>query len=202
VRAACDDHGVLFIADEVQTCLGRTGAMFGVDHWGVVPDIVTLGKGLGGGVMPTGAVLSTAALWRVWEKDPFIHSNTFGGNPLACAAGIAAAHVTVRDDLPGRALKLGERYRDAVSELAARHPDVLERVSGRGLLLAMHFATNEIGYEVAAGLFRRNVLVAGTTANARAVRIEPALTIPDALVDESLTRLADTVAEVARRVNA
>jgi len=202
VRAACDDHGVLFVADEVQTCLGRTGAMFGVDHWGVVPDIVTLGKGLGGGVVPIGAVLSTPALWQVWEADPFIHSNTFGGNPLACAAGIAAAHVTVRDDLPGRALKVGERYADTVGELAAAYPELLEAVTGRGLLQAMHFATNEIGYEVAAGLFRRNVLVAGTTANARAIRIEPALTIPDELVDESLNRLADTLREVAGKERA
>ncbi|HVE95028.1 MAG TPA: aminotransferase class III-fold pyridoxal phosphate-dependent enzyme [Acidimicrobiales bacterium] len=202
VRAACDRHGVLLIADEVQTCLGRTGAMFAVDHWGVVPDIVTLGKGLGGGVLPIGAVLSTPAIWEVWEKDPFIHSNTFGGNPLACAAGIAAAHVTVRDDLPGRSLKVGERYAEAVRDLAAQYPGVLEGVTGRGLLQAMHFSTNELGYEVAAGLFRRNVLVAGTTANARAIRIEPALTIPDDLVDESLTRLADTLAEVAGRVRA
>jgi putrescine aminotransferase len=197
VRRLCDEHGVLFIADEVQTCLGRTGALFAGDHWGVVPDIVTLGKSLGGGVIPVGAIVSSPELWRVWETDPFIHSNTFGGNPLACAAGIAALHVTLRDDLPARATKTGDRFVHELHAMAERHPGVLDHVSGRGLLLAMHFASNEVGYAVAAGLFRRGVLVAGTTANARAVRIEPALNIGDHLVDEVLDRLDDTLAEVA-----
>jgi putrescine aminotransferase len=146
-----------------------------------------------------GALLSTPELWSVWESDPFIHSNTFGGNPLACAAGIAAVHVTVRDDLPAQAAKKGQRLLHDVGALAERHPSVLETVTGRGLLLAMQFADNATGYAVAAGLFRRGVLVAGTTANARAVRIEPALNIPDALLDEVLVRLEDAVAEVAGR---
>jgi len=196
VRASCDEHGVLLIADEVQTGLGRTGALFAVDHWGVVPDILTLGKSLGGGVMPMGALLSTPALWQVWEADPFVHSNTFGGNPLACAAGIAAVHVTLRDDLPGLAAKKGDRLLREVGALAARYPSVLEEVRGKGLLLAMQFPTDRIGYAVAAGLFRRGVLVAGTTANARAVRIEPALTIPDHLLDTVLDRLDDTLASI------
>lgn len=202
VREACDAHGVLLVADEVQTGLGRTGALWAVDHWGVVPDIMTLGKSLGGGVMPIGAMVSTPALWRVWEPDPFVHSNTFGGNPLACAAGTAAVHVTLRDDLPGQAAKKGERLLAALGDLAARYPDVLRDVRGRGLLLAMEFPSDRVGYAVAAGLFRRGVLVAGTTANARAVRIEPALNIPDALLDEVLDRLEDTLGEVARRVAA
>jgi len=196
-RRLCDEHQVLLIADEVQTCLGRTGTLFAVDHWQTTPDIVTLGKSLGGGVIPAGAMLSTPELWRVWEADPFVHSNTFGGNPLACAAGIAALHVTLRDDLAERAAKVGGRIKTAVEALADRYPGVLSHVSGRGLLLAMHFATNDVGYAVSAGLFRRGVLVAGTTANAKAVRIEPALTIPDHLVDDVLDRLDDTLAEIA-----
>jgi putrescine aminotransferase len=197
VRRLCTEHGVLFIADEVQTCLGRTGAMFAVDHWDVVPDIMTLGKSIGGGVMPMGVMVSTPELWNVWEADPFIHSNTFGGNPLACAAGIAAIYVTLRDDLAVQAAKKGERLLEEVGALADRYPKVLSGVRGRGLLLAMEFATNELGYAVAAGLFQRGVLVAGTTANARAIRIEPALNIPDGLLDEVLVRLEDTLREVA-----
>lgn len=198
VRQLCDETGVLFIADEVQTCLGRTGAMFGVDHWDVVPDIMTLGKSVGGGVIPVGVTMSTPRIWEVWEADPFVHSNTFGGNPLACAAGIAAVAVTVRDDLPEAARKTGEKIESYVGDLVEEFPHVLQQITGKGLLLAMQFATNELGYAVAAGLFRRNVLVAGTTANARAIRIEPALNIPDDLVDTALDRLRDTIAEVAR----
>ncbi|MGI8793280.1 MAG: aminotransferase class III-fold pyridoxal phosphate-dependent enzyme [Acidimicrobiales bacterium] len=197
VRALCNETGVLLIADEVQTCLGRTGAMFAVDHWDVAPDIITLGKSVGGGAIPVGVTMSTPALWQVWEADPFVHSNTFGGNPLACAAGIAAVAVTVRDDLPARASKVGATFEAEVGALAEEFPHVLEKVTGKGLLLAMHFATNKLGYAVAAGLFRRDVLVAGTTANARAIRIEPALTIPDDLVGVALDRLRDAISEVA-----
>jgi putrescine aminotransferase len=196
-RRLCDEHGVLLIADEVQTCLGRTGAMFACDHWDVAPDIITLGKSLGGGVMPVGAIVARPELCAAWERDPFIHSNTFGGNPLACAAGIAAVHVTLRDDLPGRAAATGRRLLDEVGALALRYPTVLRGVQGKGLLLAMEFDTDATGYAVAAGLFRRGVLVAGTTANARAVRIEPALAIPEVLVDKVLDRLEDTLAEIS-----
>ena len=87
--------------------LGRTGKLFGVDHWGVVPDIMCLGKAIGGGVMPLSAFISTPKIWAVLENNPFIHSSTFGGNPLACAAGIAAINVTLSEDLPGQAARKG-----------------------------------------------------------------------------------------------
>ncbi|MGH2830755.1 MAG: aminotransferase class III-fold pyridoxal phosphate-dependent enzyme, partial [Actinomycetota bacterium] len=103
LRAACDEHGVLLVADEVQTGLGRSGRLWGVDHWGVAPDIVTAAKALGGGVMPVGAIAGRAQVWRALEPTPFLHTSTFGGNPLACAAAIAAIHVTLRDRLWERA---------------------------------------------------------------------------------------------------
>jgi putrescine aminotransferase len=107
LREICDRFNVLLIADEVQTGLGRTGKLFGVNHWDVVPDIMCVGKALGGGVMPLSAFISTPRIWKVLETNPFLHSSTFGGNPLACAAGIAAIHVTLAEDLPGKAAKSG-----------------------------------------------------------------------------------------------
>lgn len=106
-RAACTRYGALLIADEVQTGMGRTGTMWGVDHWDVVPDILCAGKSLGGGVMPLSAFVSTAEIWEVMIPNPIIHSTTFGGNPLACAAGIAAITVTIKEDLPGQAARKG-----------------------------------------------------------------------------------------------
>ena len=108
IRKACDEYGALLIADEVQTGLGRTGKIFGVDHWNVVPDIMCLGKALGGGVMPLSAFISTPKIWSVLETNPFIHTSTFGGNPLACAAGIAAINVTLEEDLAGQAARKGK----------------------------------------------------------------------------------------------
>jgi putrescine aminotransferase len=91
LREICTRYGVLLIADEVQTGMGRTGRMFAVEHWDVVPDIVCLGKALGGGVMPLSAFMSTPEIWKVLEPNPFIHSSTFGGNPLACAPASPAS---------------------------------------------------------------------------------------------------------------
>jgi putrescine aminotransferase len=198
IRKACNEYGALLIADEVQTGLGRTGKMFGVEHWDVVPDILCLGKALGGGVMPLSAFMSTPKIWSVLEKNPFIHTSTFGGNPLACAAGIAAIHVTLEEDLPAQAHRKGRYFLGELVALQMRYDRVLREARGKGLLLGLEFANTEIGYKVVAGLFKRGVLVAGTLTNSRVVRIEPALAIADTLIDDVLDRLEDTLREVER----
>jgi putrescine aminotransferase len=196
IRKACDEYGTLLIADEVQTGLGRTGKLFGVDHWGVVPDIMCLGKAIGGGVMPLSAFISTPKIWAVLESNPFIHSSTFGGNPLACAAGIAAINVTLEEDLAGQAARKGKHLLAQLIRLKLRFDRLIRRAGGKGLLLGLEFANTEIGYKVVAGLFRRGILVAGTLTNSRVVRIEPALNIPDRLIGEVLNALEDTLEEV------
>jgi putrescine aminotransferase len=200
VRELCTHHRVLLIADEIQTGMGRTGRMWGVDHSDVVPDIMCLGKALGGGVMPLSAFISTAEIWEVMIPNPIIHSTTFGGNPLACAAGLAAIQVTIDEDLPGQAAAKGERLLAELRRLKTRYPDVLHDVRGRGLLIGMEFPRQEIGWQVASGLFKRGVLVAGTYSKAQVIRIEPALNIPPALLDELLNRLEDTLREVSARL--
>jgi putrescine aminotransferase len=197
VRELCTRHGALFIADEVQTGMGRTGKLWGVDHSGVVPDIMCLGKSLGGGVMPLSAFISTAEIWEVMIPNPIIHSTTFGGNPIACAAGLAAIQVTLEEDLPGQAALKGEYLLRHLATLRAKYPEVLADAHGLGLLLGMEFPVQEIGWKVASGLFKRGVLVAGTYSKAQTIRIEPALGISMALLDEFLNRLEDTFREVA-----
>jgi putrescine aminotransferase len=196
VRELCTRYGTLFVADEIQTGMGRTGALWGVDHWQVEPDIMCLGKSLGGGVMPLSAFISTPRIWEALVPNPIIHSTTFGGNPIACAAGIAAITVTLEEDLPGQAATKGAYLLGKLGELKAKYPSVLTDVHGKGLLIGMEFPTDETGFKVAAGLFKRGVLVAGTYSKARTIRIEPALGIPMRLVDELLTRLEDTLKAV------
>jgi putrescine aminotransferase len=196
-RAVCTEYGALLIADEIQTGMGRTGKLWGVDHWDVVPDIMCVGKSLGGGVMPLSAFISTAAIWEVMIPNPIIHSTTFGGNPLACAAGLAAIQVTLEEDLPGQAAAKGELLLRELASLGDKYPKVLKEVRGKGLLIGMEFPAREIGWKVASGLFKRGVLVAGTYSNAQVIRIEPALGIPVELLHEMLNRLEDTFREVA-----
>ena len=197
LRAACDEAGALLIADEVQTGLGRTGKLWAVEHWDVEPDIVCVAKSLGGGVMPVGAIIGRAHVWKALEPNPFLHTSTFGGNPLACAAAIASLHVILRDKLWEEAARKGARIMSGLEDLRARYPDVLAREQGKGLLIGMVFPDDETGYKVSSELFRRGVLVAGTQIAATTVRIEPALTIPDDLIEEVLTRLDQTLAAVA-----
>ena len=197
-RAACTRYGALLIADEIQTGMGRTGRMWGVDHWNVVPDIMCLGKSIGGGVMPLSAFIANPTVWEVMIPNPIIHSTTFGGNPIACAAGLAAIEVTLEEDLSGQAAEKGDFLLRELAGLQRKYPQVLSEAHGKGLLIGMEFPVQEIGWQVAAGLFKRGVLVAGTYSRAQVIRIEPALGIPKALLEEMLSRLEDTFKEVAR----
>jgi putrescine aminotransferase len=196
-RELCTRYGALLIADEIQTGMGRTGKLWGVDHWEVAPDIMCLGKSIGGGVMPLSAFISTAQIWEVMIPNPIIHSTTFGGNPLACAAGLAAIQVTLEEDLPGQAASKGEFLLRELECLRQKYPQVLKEAHGKGLLIGMEFPAQEVGWKVASGLFKRGVLVAGTYSKAQVIRIEPALGIPLELLQEMLNRLEDTFKEVA-----
>ena len=190
-------YGVLLIADEVQTGMGRTGKLWGVQHWDVEPDIIAVAKSLGGGVMPVSAFMSTEEIWRVMmEPNPFIHTTTTGGNPLACSAAIAAINVTLRERLWEKAAEKGEYLIPKLKEIAGRYPEIFRDITGKGLLIGMHFHDPDVGYEVAAGLFRRGVLVAGTLTSAHTIRIEPPLVIPYDLLDVVLSRLEETLFEV------
>ena len=197
VRDLCTRFGTLMVADEIQTGMGRTGRLWGVDHWDVQPDILCVGKSIGGGVMPLSAFISTPEIWEVLIPNPIIHSTTFGGNPIACAAGIAAIQVTLEEDLPGQAAMKGDFLLTELRGLMQRFPQILSDVHGKGLLIGMEFHSDPIGWKCASGLFKRGVLVAGTYSKARTIRIEPALGIPMDLLKEMLGRLEDTLKEMA-----
>jgi putrescine aminotransferase len=201
LRDICNHYGVLLIADEVQTGMGRTGEIFGVDHWQVAPDIICLGKALGGGVVPMSGFFSTAKIWECMEPNPFMHTTTTGGNPLACSAALAAINVLLEEDLAGQAREKGAYVKEQLLTLQERYPGVLAEVRGLGLLLGMEFPTDGIGYKVAAGLFSRGVLTAGTLTNASVIRFEPALTVPREVLDEALNRIEDVfkTIEIPRR---
>jgi putrescine aminotransferase len=197
-RELCTRYGALLIADEIQTGLGRTGKLWGVDHWNTEPDIMCLGKSIGGGVMPLSAFISTPTIWEALIPNPVLHSTTFGGNPIACAAGIAAVTVTLEEDLPGQAATKGEVMLKELAALQTKYPSLLRSIRGKGLLIGLEFPSDLIGYRCAGALFRRGVLVAGTYAKARTIRIEPPLGIPSTLLYEVLNRLEDSFREICQ----
>lgn len=205
VRELCTKHRALLIMDEVQTGLGRTGKLFASEHWGVEPDIMTVAKALGGGVMPIGGFIATPEVWdAVFRENPLMHTSTFGGNELACRAAIAAIQVTLRDDLPARAAKLGTAFMEKLQEVKEKYPKALNEVRGMGLMIGVEFEDADVGELVIAGLARRGVLVAYALNNPKVMRFEPPLIIAeadldrvtaalDAAVDESLKMLEGIV---------
>ncbi len=199
VRQICNKYGILLILDEVQTGFGRTGKMFACEHWNVVPDIMCLGKSIGGGVMPLSAFMSNKRIWKVLEENPFIHSTTFGGNPLACAAGIATINVLLKENLPKQAAEKGEYFMGALKKLQDKYSKYFVNLHGKGLLIGMDFIDDAFGYSVSAGLFRRSVLVAGTLISSRTIRIEPSLTIRYKQIDTVLERLDATLQEASKK---
>ena len=199
VREICNRYGVLLISDEVQTGMGRTGKMFGVEHYGVVPDIMCLAKSFGGGVMPIGAFVSTKEIWEEMTPNPFIHTTTFGGNPVCCAAAIAAINVILEERLPEQAKEKGEYFMPKLLDLMSKYKNICAEGRGRGLLIGMEFTSNEAGYEIAKGLFEHGVLVAGTLINAKTLRIEPPLTITKAELDKVLDILGKVFTEVSQK---
>jgi acetylornithine aminotransferase/acetylornithine/N-succinyldiaminopimelate aminotransferase len=173
-RDVCDDTGALMIIDEVQTGMGRTGKWFGFQHFGVVPDMVTLAKALGGGV-PIGALVSTREISKAFT--PGSHGTTFGGNPLACAAALAVINTMKRDRLVERSAELGAKWRSELTRIASGH-ECVKDVRGLGLM-------NGIEMEDKAREFQRFGLVKRLLINVAAgkvVRAVPPLIISDASV--------------------
>lgn len=140
-RELCDRYGTLLIADEVQTGFGRTGKMFAVDHWNVVPDIMAVSKALSGGFIPVGAVISKRSVHaKVFDSMDrcFAHSNTFGQNDLAMAGGLATLHVLESENLVEQSARIGDYIMEGLREKAGRY-EMLHEVRGKGLMIGMQF---------------------------------------------------------------
>jgi putrescine aminotransferase len=199
VRALCDEFGSLLILDEVQTGMGRTGKMFACEHYGVAPDLMCLAKAFGGGVVPAGAVVGRREIFSRLFDNPFLHTSTFGGNPLACAAALATINVLIEDRLPQRAAVLGERMLAGLRAAAVGHEDIVVAVRGKGLLMALEFHDNETGFELAKQMLDRGVLVSGTLVNARVIRVEPPLTITEEEADYVCQALGESLSAMSSK---
>jgi putrescine aminotransferase len=196
LRQLCDARGILLIVDEVQTGLGRTGKLFAVEYDNVVPDILTLAKALGGGVMPIGATMATPDIWeRAFGENPLIHTSTFGGNPLACAAGLAALSVILDDDLPGKAVERGAQLMAGLRAVQAELPDAITAVRGRGLMIGVEFAVKDVAELTINGMARRGVIGAYTLNNPNVIRFEPPLVVTREQADTAIAAFRESVTE-------
>jgi len=201
LRKLCTERGILLILDEVQTGFGRTGTLFACQACGVTPDIMTLAKALGGGVMPIGAFVGTPAVWKAFEPNPLLHSSTFGGNELACVAGLAAIEVVLDEKLPDNAAVMGEVLLAGLRDIAARYPGTVTEVRGKGLLIGMAFTDRDIAALVIAGLAQQHILAAYTLNNPCVIRFEPPLIVGREQIAQLLAALDHAIAGVVELLN-
>ena len=178
VRGICDRAGLLLIFDEVQVGMGRTGRLFAYEHYGIAPDIMTLAKGLGGGI-PIGAMLGTDKIAPSFS--PGTHASTFGGNPLSTAAGIATLGILLKEGFLETCEKRGRYFFDGLTALMKKHP-VITEVRGKGLILAMELERE--GADVVTRCMDQGVLLNCTMD--RVLRFIPPLTITEQEIDIAL----------------
>jgi 4-aminobutyrate aminotransferase len=196
LRALCDRHGMLLIFDEVQSGIGRTGRMFACQHWGVTADIMTLAKGLATG-LPLGLVVARRRHMQKWKRGA--HGNTFGGNPLCCAAALATLDLVERE-YAANAAAVGEYFLQRLRELQGRFPCIGE-VRGKGLMIGMELVTDRTTREPARSLcealltraFHHGLLL--LSCGMSTVRFIPPLMVNRGHVDEALDRLAPALSE-------
>jgi acetylornithine/N-succinyldiaminopimelate aminotransferase len=181
IRKWCDQKGILLILDEIQTGVGRTGTLFAYEQYGVEPDIMTLAKGLAGGV-PIGAILAKE---KASVFVPGEHGSTFGGNPLACAAGYATVKFVIDNNIAGRVKEVGGYLIDRLEKMKPNYPAITD-VRGRGLLVAIEFS-DEIAQSLVTDCLERGLLVNKLRPNA--LRFMPPLIIGRKEVDEALAIL-------------
>ena len=191
VRKLCDRHGILLILDEVQTGMGRTGKLFAYEHSGITPDIMTLAKGLGGGV-PIGAMLATDAVAAAFQ--PGTHGSTFGGNPLACSAAIATIDVLIEDGfILDQCKRMGEYFKKKLEELQKEFPSIIAEVRGVGLLVGMELTRD--GAPIVQACLERGLLINCTAGNI--LRFMPALIITEKEIDH----LVDVLGQIFDRLS-
>jgi acetylornithine/N-succinyldiaminopimelate aminotransferase len=185
LRKACDEHGLLLLLDEVQAGYGRTGKLFAHEHYGIVPDIIAVAKGIGGG-FPLGACLATeeAAKGMVFGT----HGSTYGGNPLACAAGQAVLDVVLAEGFLDQVAAMGERLRAALEQMIPNHDQLFDSVRGKGLMLGIKLKSDSRAF-VAHCRDHHGLLTVAAGENV--VRVLPPLVVEQRHIDEFVQKLSE-----------
>ena len=210
VREICDQHNVLLVVDEVQTGFGRTGEMFGFEHEAIVPDVVTLAKALGGGLVPCGAVAFRSKAYSI--RFGLKHSSTFAGNSLAAAAGLATIEMLEKDNggLIHQVASVGDLLQTGLHKIQLEHPDLIRSIRGKGLMLAIEFDFTSLKRRngllpilidqqlllhlvISYLLHRHQIRVAPTFMGRDIIRIEPPLQFDELQCDQTIAAFADTM---------
>jgi putrescine aminotransferase len=201
VRQLCDKYGALLIADEVQTGIGRTGQWFGVNYDDVAPDIMATAKALGGGIVPIGAITATPDAWKGLIEAPFLHTSTFGGNQMACMAGLATLEIIEEEDLLKRGSETGAYLKHGLEDIAKDYPAVIKEVRGRGMMVGIELTKEGAGGMVMSIMINNNIIIAYTLNNPKVMRMEPPLIMPKGVVDHVLTVFREAIKQTNEAID-
>ena len=198
-KALCEKHNVLFMADEIQTGIARTGKMLAVDHEDIRPDVIILGKALGGGVYPVSAVMADRDIMDVFT--PGTHGSTFGGNPVGAAVGLAALDIILDEDLASQAQAKGEAFR---ARFNAMNSPLIKTIRGKGLLNAFVMDTDALQGASATTLcyMLKDAGVLAKPTHGHIIRLAPPLTITQDEIDEVCSRIEDTLISLQADIDA
>ncbi|MBU2512392.1 aspartate aminotransferase family protein [bacterium] len=198
LRKLCDENETCLILDEIQTGLGRTGKMFGCEHWNVVPDIMTVAKSLGGGIYPISATIYKKELQDFFIPHPFIHLSTFGGSDLGCVVGLAAIDYIQKHNLCENAQRMGDRFQEGFSGLVNQYPDLLLEVRQKGLMIGLQYTNESIGPRMTKKFAERGLLAIYAGTDSSVCRMMPPLVITAEEVDFVLNVVEDSMKELSK----
>ena len=191
VKALCERYGALYVADEVQTGLGRTGRLWGVECFGVAPDILVTGKGLSGGLYPISAAVLTPRAGRWLEEDGWAHVSTFGGAELGCRVAQKVLEITTRPDVLANVAAVSDRLAAGLETLRARHPGWLIEIRRQGVIIGLRFAHERGGQLMTRALYDAGVWAMFAGLDTSVLQWKAGLLVDAAYCDEALSRLED-----------
>jgi len=177
VRKLCDEHGMILILDEIKTGFGKTGRMFACEHYDVVPDILVLGKSLGGGLIPTGAVVAKSHLWKRFGLSFPMSASSYAGNVLACRAGLSTIRYIQQSSLLADCAEKGKMLLRSFRDYVGEYPNILRSADGLGLLIGIETQSGKIALELAKEMIRQGIIVVPAFGNSSVLMVEPPLVI-------------------------
>jgi len=177
VRELCDEHDLILILDEIKTGFGKTGRMFACEHYDVVPDILVLGKSLGGGLIPAGAVVAKSHLWKRFGLSFPMSASSYGGNVLACRVGLSTIRYIQEGNLLADCEEKGKMLLRSLRDCVSEYPNILKSVEGLGLLIGIETKSGKVALDLAKEMIRRGIIMVPAFGNSSVLMVEPPLVI-------------------------
>lgn len=200
VRQICTDRNILLIIDEIKTGFGKIGHMFACDYYGIVPDILVVGKSIGGGLVPIGAMIGQKKLWRKFSLSFPMSASSYAGNVLACKAAISTIKVLQSENLLEHCIKKGETLMKSLNQIQIEFPDILTKVTGLGLLIGVQTSSPRIAMELSKKMISQGVLVVQTFGNSAVLMIEPPLVISNNQISQVLKAFKNACSQLSNNL--